>query len=134
MVSEKKRLLEKIANTYCRIRHSDISGVGVFAIRGIPKNTNIFFGVKNECWMNFKLADFKGMHKEVIKMIDDFFVTSEKGIIEVPSCGLNGINISFFLNHSLKPNVKTIDCGENFITIRKIKKGEELTVDYDTIK
>ena len=29
-----------------------------------------------------------------------------------------------------KPNVKTIDDGTNFVTLKKIKKGEELAVSY----
>ena len=42
------------------------------------------------------------------------------------------MDISYFLNDSKKPNLKTIDDGENFVTLRKIKKGEELTVAYKT--
>jgi len=41
------------------------------------------------------------------------------------------MGLSFYMNHSKKPNVKRIDDNGNFATIRKIKKDEELTVDYD---
>ncbi|MEN9342144.1 MAG: hypothetical protein RIQ54_400, partial [Candidatus Parcubacteria bacterium] len=44
--------------------------------------------------------------------------------------GLNGMNISQFLNHSKKSNVKWIERSQIFKTKRKIKPGEELTVDY----
>lgn len=134
MISAKKLLLEKISHTYCRVGRYKIEGVGVIAIRDIPQNTNIFYGVKDDRWLNFTWEDFKGLDKGILKLINDFFVTDAKGVIEVPMCGLTGINVSFYLNHSLKPNVKTIDGGENFITLRKIKRGEELTLDYYTVK
>lgn len=131
---EKKRLLKKLAKTYCRIGSSKVSGVGVIAIRNIPKDTNIFYGVPQDHWLNFTWKEMSGLDKGILAAVDDFFVTNKKGIIEIPFCGLNGINVSFFLNHSAKPNVKTIDGGENFVTKRKIKKGEELTLDYFTVK
>ena len=53
-------------------------------------------------------------------------------MVEISDGCLNGMDISYFLNDSKKPNVKTIDDGENFVTLRKIKKGEELSVAYKT--
>ncbi len=50
----------------------------------------------------------------------------------IPEYGLNGMDISFFLNHSKKPNIITTDEGNTFLTRRKIKKGEELTIGYNT--
>ena len=44
------------------------------------------------------------------------------------------MDISFFANNSEKPNLKVFDDGKNdslcFKTMRKIKKGEELTFSY----
>ena len=37
-----------------------------------------------------------------------------------------------FVNNSEFPNLKTIDGGFTFITLKKIKKGEELTIAYET--
>ncbi len=130
----KKQIYQKIAKTYCRLQSSKVSGIGVFAIKDIPKNTNIFSGVKDERWANFNLADFKPLGKEIVTMVEDFFVVKPNGQVEIPTCGFNGMNVSFFLNHSNKSNVKTIDGGENFVTVRKVKKGEELTADYYTYK
>jgi SET domain-containing protein len=42
------------------------------------------------------------------------------------------MDISYYLNDSKNPNIKTTDDGENFLTLRKIKKGEELQVAYKT--
>lgn len=130
----KQQIFQKIAHTYCRLQSSKVSGIGVFAVRNIPKNTNIFWGVKDERWANFNIKEFKPLGKEIVKMVADFFVVNPDGRVEVPGCGFNGMNVSFFLNHSAKANVKTVDGGENFVTIRKVKKGEELTADYYTYK
>ncbi len=68
-------------------------------------------------------------------MIDDFYAVEEDKTVLIPEYGLNGMNISFFLNNSRppnKPNVKTIDGGATFVALRKIKKGEELTIAYGT--
>lgn len=129
---KKKRIIEILKNTYCRLKPSQISGVGVFAVRNIPKNINPFLGIVNQEWHEFNISELKELDKEILEMVNDFFVAEEDGKIWVPEFGLNGIDISFFLNHSKNPNVKTIDDGLNFITIRDIKKGEEITVSYKT--
>ena len=63
-------------------------------------------------------------------MLHDYFVTEKDGRLLVPKTALNGLDISFFLNHSRKPNVRTPDGGETFVTTRRVKKGEELTFSY----
>jgi len=126
----KNNIIENLKNTYCRIGISKIQGIGVLAIRDIPKDTDPFRGIKKQNWYKLKTSDFKNFDKEIFKMIDDFFVVEKNGKVLIPEHGLNGMDISFFLNHSKKPNLKTIDKGFNFLTLRKIKKGEELAVSY----
>ncbi|MFC1742055.1 SET domain-containing protein [Nanoarchaeota archaeon] len=38
-----------------------------------------------------------------------------------------------FINHSKDPNIKSIGHLKNNIAIRNIKKGEEITIDYNEI-
>jgi len=127
---QKIKILNNLKNTYCRLRPSKIEGVGIFAIRNIPNGTDPFYGSPKRKWHKLKPQDYKNLDKEIKKMIGDFFAMDKNGAFSIPEHGLNGIDISFFLNTSKKPNVKTIDDGTNFITTRKIKKGEELTVSY----
>jgi SET domain-containing protein len=129
-MKSKKEILKNLKNTYCRLRPSKIEGVGIFAIREISKGVNPFYGSPKRKWQKLKPQDYKNLDKEIKKMIGDFFAMDKDGAFSIPEYGLNGIDISFFLNTSENPNIKTIDDGTNFIATRKIKKGEELTVSY----
>jgi len=133
---DKKKVLNSLKNTYCRLKSSKIEGVGVFAVREIPKGINPFSGVKKQNWIKFNVNELENLDKEVLKMIDDFFVIEKDSTVYIPERGLNGIDISFFVNNSKKPNLKIVGDGIkeeiNFITSKVIKKGEELTVSYAT--
>ena len=69
------------------------------------------------------------------QMIDDFYVI-ENGKVFIPENALNGMDISFFVNHSKNPNLEIYYKGPQkvvaFKTLRKINKGEELIVSYAT--
>lgn len=127
---EKRALLKKLKDTYCRLRPSRISGIGVFAIRDIPKGINPFRGPKPPKWIKFNMGELKGLGESVTDMIRDFYVVEKSGTVFVPNIALNGMDISFFVNNSKTPNLITPDDGLTFITKRNIGKGEELTVEY----
>jgi len=130
MNPSKKDILERIKNTYCKLKASSIQGVGVFAIRDIPENINPFFGIPDQKWLRFSMDDLGEIDKNIMEMIDDYFVIEKDETINIPEYGLNGMDMSFFVNHSDTPNLVTHE-GRYFLTARKIKKGEELTVGYD---
>lgn len=115
--------------TYCRIQKSRLDGVGVFAIKSIPKNTDPFAGSRNVHWHGFRAGDLLGLPPAVRKMLHDFFAVQDNQLW-VPDGGLNGIDISFFMNYSKTPNVRIFDRGESFRTLRRIQSGEELTINY----
>ena len=135
-MEKKKEILKNLKNTYCRLRASKIEGVGIFAIRDIPKGKDPFAGIKQPKWHKFEAKEIKNLDKEVLKMIDDFFVIEDDGSVYIPETGLNGIDISFFVNNSKNPNLKIVGNGKDealvFKAARPIKKGEELTVSYST--
>lgn len=131
-MKNKKQILESLKNSYCRLKKSKIEGVGVFAIRDIPKGINPFYGIRKQKWIKFNIKELKGLGKEILDLIDSFFVIHKNGEVYISDLALNGMDISYFLNDSKNPNMKTIDDGENFVTTRKIIKGEELTVAYKT--
>lgn len=132
----KEEILKNLEKTYCRLKKSKLSGVGVFAVRDIPYGVNPFREKRKQSWIKFNMFELEGLDNEVLKMIGDFFVIEKDMTVYIPKSGLNGIDISFFVNNSKKPNLKVIGDGVleeiSFITKRKIKKGEELTVSYAT--
>lgn len=136
MTDTKKIILNNLKNTYCRLKPSKVEGVGVFAVREIPKGKNPFAGTAEKKWEKVLISDLKKIDKNVMKMVDDFFVIEKDGSVYIPEDGLNGIDISFFVNNSKKPNLKIVGSGKDealvFKTLRKIKKGEELTISYAT--
>jgi len=129
MTNSKNKILNNLKNTYCRLKPSEIEGVGVFAIRDIPEKTNPFKGSPKQKWVKLKIEELAPLGEEILGLIDSFFVIRKNKTVYISENALNGMDISYFLNNSKKPNVKTIDDGTN---IKKIKRGEELTVAYST--
>jgi len=74
----KTNLLKNIKNdTFCRLKHSKVSGIGVIAIKDIPVNTNPFY-LTNKTFRKYKVIkiskkDLKNTNSDVLKIIDDFF-------------------------------------------------------------
>ena len=131
------KLINNLQNdVYCRIKPSKLSGVGVFAIKDIPINTNPF-KTTQKCFNNeiaeISEKDLKGVNVEVIKMLDDFYHKID-GKYTLPKNGLNSNDISYYMNSSKNPNISFKNGGCNmisFYSIRAINKGEELLIDYD---
>lgn len=105
--------------------------MGVIAIRDIPKDTDPFKKATTYELVNFSPSELQNLDSEVKKLINDFFAREEDGKIQIPNIGLNALDISFYMNHSANPNI-AYDVNDDFIATRRIKKGEELTIDYST--
>jgi len=128
----KKEFLKSLRQVYCRLgvtRH----GVGVVAIRNIPKGIDPFkncdpFGSV----MRISKKEFESYNapEEAKELVRDFCALQD-GNYFVPTFGIDAIDKSYFLNHSQNANMVTKDKGETFITKRVVKAGEELTANYD---
>ncbi|MEK6959277.1 MAG: SET domain-containing protein [archaeon] len=128
----KKIALEMIKKTYCRLKPSLLGGVGIFAIDDIPKGINPFASAPKPKWIRLNARDLAGLDKERKRLVDDFYVKQKDGTIWVNKTGFYGMDMSFYINHSKNPNMVEKKGGDYFVTKRKIKKGEELIVDYGT--
>jgi len=134
-----KKLIDNLHNTYVRIMPSKIHGVGLFAIKDIPKGICPFEYPNSKCGINkftrIHKDKLEGIDKGVIKILDDFLGVDEKGYYDIPTDGLNSLDVSFYMNFSKKPNIDITsikDCKfAVFITNRNIKKGEELFINYN---
>lgn len=132
----KERLLDNLRKgTFCRLAPSKLSGVGVFSIRGIPKGVDPFPTVYPEKTDSVDITqeELESLPQGVGSLMRDFFMRSESGNYPVLSQGMNGMTLSYYLNHSDNPNLEMVDTGQNyytFMTKRPVRKGEELTIDY----
>jgi len=129
-MSLKEEIVYSLKNTNCRIKSSPIEGVGVFAIKDIPKGTKLFIGSPEKKFEAISIDELIDCEPEVVEMVKGFLASEEGGKYWVPEGGLNAIDISFFLNHSENPNVTTTAEGDTFYAARDIVKGEELTSNY----
>lgn len=126
----KKSLIKHLeTEVYCRIKKSQY-GVGVFAIRDIPKGTDPFKNSPPTKFIEISKKELSHLHPNIKRLIHDFCAVNEDKY-SISTKGLNATTIDFFLNHSADPNT-FYDEKTGFITIKFIKEGEELTLDYNT--
>ena len=130
------KLLNHLNNDiYCRLGVSNISGIGVIAIKDIPINTDPFKNLSNKKDTIITLydKDLINIDNGVVKLVKDFFGNNSS--YDILYEGPNYINISYYMNHSKKPNINIIPYTDNeyckFISNTFIRKGEELTINYN---
>ncbi len=129
----KEALLKELAySTYVMIQPSPLHGIGVFAIRDIPKGTkNIFSkGVGN--WIALSKEEVESLPKHAKDLIENHCLFDEENYF-VPDYGFKLVDLVIYLNHSETPNIISLNEGEEFEAIRDIAIGEELLIDYGTI-
>jgi hypothetical protein len=113
---------------YTRLKPSPLHGVGVFAIRNIPAGTNLFATDEADMY-EVPAAHLRG-RDAAIRDLYDAFCVREDGRLFGPR-SFNALTVAWYLNNSERPNVEC-DGSFNFTTIRDVRDGEELTVDYAT--
>lgn len=110
-------------SVWCKVAVSPIEGVGVFAIRDIPKDTKISDYEGNIVSFTLTEEEFGQLLPEVRDLILDrtFFVEDMPLTFMSP----NSVQVlQAYMNHSDTPN------SDGWNTLRDIKKGEEITEDY----
>lgn len=131
----KQQLLDELINhTYVMLKPSAIAGIGVFAIRDIPKGCRAMFSKSdpNDNWITISKKEVESMPLHARQLIENYCLFDEEQYF-VPDYGFKKIDVSLFLNHSDTPNVISIQEGDYFEAIRDIKSGEELFIDYGEI-
>lgn len=126
-----QEILDQIGrHTYTRLGKSRIHGIGVFAIRTIPKGTDPFADGPEYDYVEVPEAMVESLEEPVKLFLKDV-CAKENGVYWVPDIGLTGMGQGWYLNHSRRPNMGTED-GDKFIALQDIEVGEELTIDYAT--
>lgn len=130
MSSLKNKLLDHLRNDlYCHLGVSTIQGVGVFALRSIPKGFKPLKSLIRQKEVRFSQQELEDLPASVRKHIKTFCFYDQHEVM-VPSIGLNGMDISIYLNHSKDPNVR-FNKKNVLEATRDIRRGEELLLDYD---
>ncbi len=129
----KQALLKQLTETtYVMIKASPVHGIGVFAIKDIPKGTQDIFSQGIGEWIEVSKEEVEALPKHSRDLVENHCLFDEKNYF-VPDYGFKLVDLVIYLNHSDVPNVMSINDGERFEAIRDITVGEELFLDYGTI-
>jgi hypothetical protein len=118
---------------WTRIQRSPIAGVGVFAIRAIPKGTFMFPDDNARIrWVDKK--QIKGLRGELRRLYDDFSIIKDNGRIYGCPSSFNRLTVAWFMNEPKPGQAPNVGCAKDyaFYALRKIAAGKELTLDYNT--
>ena len=108
-----------------RIAPSKIHGVGVFALRDIPKGTKLNADMMSKLY-TLPIEFFTHLRPEVQKIIIERWPNVYNGSRFI----YPDTRIQAFMNHSEKPNYS----ATNDVTLGDIKVGEEITENYKDIE
>ena len=121
------------ATVWCTLRPSLLAGVGVFAIRYIPKGTYLTDYTSNDVIYNssfrtftLSLEDFRKIDGDIQKLILDrtiFHKEFHEQYVSFTSPNRHVI-LQTFMNHSNTPN------SEGKFALQNIAQGEEVTEDF----
>jgi len=130
MSNLKQKILQHLKNdVYCQLGVSKIQGVGVFALRTIPKGFKPLKSLIRQKEVRFTPQELEDLPASVRRQMKIFCYYNDEEML-VPSIGLNGMDISIYLNHSKEPNVR-FNKKNVLEAIKEIPRGEELLLDYD---
>jgi len=118
------------ARATLEIRPSAIHGVGIFAATDIRKGQFVAEGIHEGDYERLvpwsELADFP---EHIQRKIMDFCIGTPEGFIPPDDLDFDRLSLEWFFNHSCDGNLGFNDKGD-FVALRDIKAGEELTYDY----
>lgn len=119
--------IEHLNNTvWATIKPSKIHGVGVFAIRDIPKDTQIW-AKKHLNIKTLQTDSFKGLHQAILELIKQRWPLALNGDSFISPN--DDVRLLSFMNHSDSPNYDPYTDK----VLCDIMEGEEITEDYKIV-
>jgi SET domain-containing protein len=122
-------LAELRTESYVMPKASPIHGIGVFAIRDIPKGTRNIFSKGMGEWIKVPITEVEALPEHTRSLIETYCLFDEENYF-VPEYGFKIIDTVIYLNHSSNPNIISINHGEEFEALVDIPVGQELLVNY----
>lgn len=127
------KLLNQLAShTYIQLSASPIHGIGVFSIQFIPKGCRNIFSKDMGEWIKVPINEVEELPHHSRSLIETYCLFDEENYF-VPEYGFKMIDPVIYLNHSSKPNIVSINDGEEFEAINDILPGQELLINYGDI-
>jgi SET domain-containing protein len=129
----REELLKELSEeTFITLKPSPIHGIGVFALRDIPKGCKTLFSRNVGEWIRVPITDIDQLPDQTRNMVETYCLYDETHYY-LPDYGFKVMDLVNYLNHSSSPNVVSVNDGEYFESIRDITEGEELFVNYGEI-
>ena len=130
LIDNVKKVSSWFKEVLLEIRPSDIDSTGVFAVQGIEKGRVVAEGIHDDDYDDIvSWQDFDNISPVTQKKIMDFCIGTPEGFIPPEDFDFNKLSIEWYINHSCDGNIGFNDDGD-FVTIKQIISGEELTYDY----
>jgi SET domain-containing protein len=131
----KEELLQELSgNTWVMLKPSPIEGIGVFALRDIPKGCRSMFSKPDDAgeWITVSKNEIEALPAHAQFLVGNYCLYDQENYF-IPAQGFKKTDLSLFLNHADEPNIISLNDGDYFEAIRDIKEGEELVIDYGEI-
>ncbi|MBL7731870.1 MAG: SET domain-containing protein [Chitinophagaceae bacterium] len=114
------------------LKPSAVHGIGVFAIRNIPKGCRTIFSAHKNDWVKLPITDVEKLPEHSRNLVETYCLYDEENYY-VPEYGFKIMDMVNYLNHSSTPNVCSVNDGEYFEALTDIPAGAELLVNYGNI-
>ena len=129
----KEELLQELSQEiFAMLKPSPVHGIGVFAVRDIPKGCRNIFSQNTGEWVKLPIRDVDRLPEHSRNLVETYCLYDEENYF-VPDYGFKIMDIVNYLNHSATPNIKSINHGEYFEALDDIPAGSELLVNYEMI-
>jgi SET domain-containing protein len=129
----KDELLQELSQqTYVALRPSHVHGIGVFAVREIPKGCRDIFSNHTVEWIKVPIREVEQLPEHSRTLVETYCLYDEHHYF-VPEYGFKIMDMVNYLNHSSSPNVISVNHGEYFEALQDIPVGAELLVNYSEI-
>ncbi len=129
----KEELLKELSEEiYAVLKPSPVHGIGVFAIRDIPKGCRNIFSKNIGEWIKLPIADIEQLPEHSRNLVETYCLYDDENYY-VPDYGFKVMDLVNYLNHSASPNIISINNGECFEALTDISAGAELLINYGEI-
>ena len=129
----KDELLQELSQEiYAALRPSPIYGIGVFAVRTIPKGCRSIISSNKDNWVKLPITEVEKLPDYSRDLVETYCLYDEHHYF-VPDYGFKLMDMVNYINHSITPNIKSVNEGEYFEALHEIPAGTELLIDYSLI-